>query len=56
MKQEILLEFEKETKRTYRFNENKDPEERTIGVLYVSKKAFEEEEPKKIKVTIESVE
>ena len=55
MKKEVVLDFEKETKRTYRFNENKGVEDRTIGVLYVSKTALEGEEPKKIKVTIETM-
>lgn len=55
MKKEVVLDFEKETKRTYRFNENKGVDERIIGVLYVSKHAMEGEEPKRIKVTLETV-
>jgi hypothetical protein len=55
MKKEVILDFERETKRTYRFNENKSVDDRTIGILYVSKTAFEGEEPKKIKVTIDTM-
>ena len=53
MKIEVELEYEKETRRTYRFKENKEPP--VIGYLYVQKTAFEEEPPKKIKVTIEAI-
>ena len=56
-KQEVVMEFERETKRTYRYNENADLDSKIIGVIYVDKKAFgDEAAPKKIKVTIEAEE
>lgn len=50
---EIHFEFEKETKRTYRFKELRDdPEDVIVGTIYVQKHVFESK-PKTLKVTIE---
>ena len=54
----VIMNFERATKRTYRFNEFVDNAK--IGVQYIQKSAFSEAgqkgEPKKIKVTIEVIE
>jgi len=46
------FEFEKETRRTYRFAEVNGE---TIGTLYVKKTAFDKQ-PKRVKVTVEVIE
>lgn len=45
----VSFEFERETKRTYRFKEVS--EEPVIGTLYVQQSAFDEK-PERIEVTI----
>jgi len=52
-KTEVTLSLDKTTKRMYRFKE--DGDENLVGTLYVNQNAFEGE-PKKIKVTFETVE
>jgi hypothetical protein len=54
MKFEVVLEYEKSTKRTYRFIEN-DPNFK-IGTLYIQKSAFGDKVPDRIKVTVETIE
>jgi hypothetical protein len=54
MKFEVVMEYEKSTKRTFRFLEN-SPNFK-IGTLYVQKSAFDDKAPMKIKVTIEAIE
>ncbi len=52
MKETVTLEFERETKRKYRFAETSD--EPVMGTLYVSKTAFEDR-PSRIEVTLRSL-
>jgi hypothetical protein len=54
IKFDVVMTYEKATKRTYRFLEN-DPNFK-IGTLYVQKSVFGDKAPKKIKVTVEVVE
>jgi hypothetical protein len=49
---QVTMEFEKATKRMFRFKEVTDAEP-LIGTLYVSKKAFAGEVPTRIRVTID---
>jgi hypothetical protein len=49
-KKDVVFEFERETKNTYRFQESGD--DPVIGTLYVKKLLFKKE-PRKIKVAIE---
>ncbi|MBA7505092.1 hypothetical protein ES706_03755 [subsurface metagenome] len=50
---EVEMEYERQTKRTFRFKEAKEPIR--IGTLYVQKTAFATQ-PKRIHVTVEVVE
>jgi hypothetical protein len=54
MKFEVEMEYEKATKRTFRFLEN-NPNYK-IGTLYVQKSALGDKAPKRIKVTVETIE
>jgi hypothetical protein len=54
MKFEVEMEYEKATKRTFRFLEN-NPNYK-IGTLYVQKTALGDKAPKRIKVTVETIE
>ncbi|MGC8692584.1 MAG: hypothetical protein ACP5RZ_06205 [Thermoplasmata archaeon] len=49
---EVVFDFEKATKNTYRFQERSSGEPPIIGTLYVQKWLFKSE-PKSIKLTIE---
>ncbi len=53
MKEATFL-YERETKRTYRFQEE-GPDQPVIGTLYVQKSAFELK-PERLKVTLEVLE
>ena len=53
MKQVVKLEFERATKRTFRFKEQAPEGEEVIGTLYVQKRVFDGKEPQNIQVTIE---
>lgn len=54
----VLMEFERDTKRTYRFKEvaaslnGSKLNQEVIGVLYVQKHAFAKGQPKAITVTL----
>ena len=50
---EATFEFEKDTKRTYRFTEVGSAH---INTIYVQKASLNNEQPKKIKVTVEVIE
>lgn len=49
---EVEFEFERATKRTFRFQE-KTNEAPVIGTLYIQQSVFDSKEPKKVKVTLE---
>lgn len=51
-KKEIEFEFERATKRTFRFQE-KTAGTPIIGTLYVQQSVFDSKEPKTVKVTVE---
>ena len=49
------FKFQRDTKRTYRFEEEADSNQQVaVGILYVQKDAFDAQ-PDRIKVTIEEV-
>jgi hypothetical protein len=52
MERKVRFEYERETKRKYRFRE--DAEEPVMGTLYVSKDLFDER-PDAIEVTLRTV-
>ena len=57
MKSVIKMEFRKETKNTFVFNEVLEENEKIVPTLYIKKDAFYgEERPESIRVTIESIE
>lgn len=59
---EVILEFERDTKRTYRFKELEAKlngtklNQEVFGVIYSQKHAFSKGQPRKIKLTMELVE
>lgn len=58
----VLMEFERDTKRTYRFKELSAElngvklNQEVVGVQYVQKHAFAKGQPRKIKMTLEIAE
>ncbi len=55
MKSVIKMEFRKETKNTFVFNEVLEENELIVPTLYIKKDAFfDEKRPESIRVTIES--
>ncbi|HWP59497.1 MAG TPA: hypothetical protein VNL14_16515 [Candidatus Acidoferrales bacterium] len=51
----LKMEFERDTKRTYRFKEVAPEGEEVIGTLYVKKAAFGGKAPAKIEVSVNVV-
>lgn len=49
----VDMDFERATKRTFRFKEKANAGEEIIGTLYVQKRMFDGKEPKSIQVAIE---
>jgi hypothetical protein len=49
----VTLEYERESKRFFRFKEGTDPEDILVGTLYVRKSVFKNGRPNKIIVTVQ---
>lgn len=50
----VEFAFERETKRTYRFQEVTDGGEALIGTLYIQQSAFDGKKPEKVTVTVKA--
>jgi hypothetical protein len=53
MKLELTFNLEKETKNTYRYQEDGDKDDHAVGTLYIKKNIFEGSPDKSLSVTIE---
>lgn len=50
----LVFRRERETKGTWRYQEEEQPEGEAVGTLYVKKAALGEPAPKRLRVTIEA--